>query len=189
MAITVKGVEVRPEEVNLELDFRDLTAEGQKRFFLERKEMFILEALKSRYSSVVEAVGEARNECSSYALNIAIEYVLRRGLYGGVDLVLQFLSVPGFELNEANRKKLACSEYWKLRLWVAKDEKTPLKILKKKKMLFNAIRDFEAGSSLLFDAIVENSNFEVDEQVKRILEPFSSETVEKVIARIKELKK
>lgn len=50
--ITVKGVEVRADEVNVETEYQFLTEEGQKRVFLENKEEFLLDALNSDYPAV-----------------------------------------------------------------------------------------------------------------------------------------
>lgn len=188
--ITVKGVEVRSKEIDLEVSFQDLTPEGQKRIFLENKEKFLIAALNSRYSSLTDLVKEVKNECSSFALNKAIEHLLDTRRFGFDDLILEFLSVPSLELSEKNRKKLAYSEYWRLKLWVAKDEKTPLTVLKTREMFFRAAQNIVYEySSEMFDAIVTNPNFDVDEEIEQTIQGFSSKGAKKIKARIAELKK
>ena len=165
MAITVKGVEVRTKEVrtNVRVEFDDLTEEGQKRIFLENKEEFIVEALKSRYGSVVELVWEVKDECSSVALNAAIAECIKKG--ASEERILDLLNVPGFELDKKLRKILAISvRSLPIQIWVAKDEKTSFKLLRK--MFYNAtVKLVRDNDPQLFDAIVTNPNFKSDEEV------------------------
>ena len=74
MAVKVKGVEVRSEELSLEVNFQDLTQEGQERIFLENKEKFVKDALQSKYSYIQRLLWEVdvKETCSSDTLNVAI---------------------------------------------------------------------------------------------------------------------
>lgn len=61
MAIKVKDVEVRPEEVDEDfiINFEELTEEGQKRLFRENNEKFIVDAIQSKYFSILQLVEES----------------------------------------------------------------------------------------------------------------------------------
>lgn len=192
MSIIVKGadtrIEVDGEEVDKDLSvkFYELTEEGQKRVFKENKDIFFFDALKSSYMSVRNYARSLKEECSSETLNEAIKNLIIFKVSDKITLIIELLNTERLEIDEELRKTLANSDYWKLRLWVAEDKNTSLSILKE--MLPDAIkRFFWRNSSTNIDAIITNSNFELDEEVKQILEKFSLDEGTKIEARIKEL--
>lgn len=183
MAIKVRGVEVRPEEINLEVDFQDLTAEGQRRLFLENKEKFIQDVLQSKYSAVREVIWEVRNECSSEMLNAAV--VGYNKTRESETHILDLLNVPGFQLDKKVRELLGTyGVSLSIKLWVARDENTSLELLKR--MLCDAVHRFNAYNEVeLLDAIVLNPKFDFGDETFR----FSRQTVTRVRERIEFLKK
>ena len=188
--LKVNGVEVRIQEVKVdfEVKFSELTEDGQKRVFLENKEDFIVEALKSNYPAVQELVWQVKNGCSSVALNKAIEECIRRG--ASVNRILDLLEVPGLELEEELREILSCFVDDSIKLWVAKDPRTPFELLKSDQMFSLAVSEMvhDRGTEL-FDRIVANPNFKENEDIDRLIKEFSSNQEKEVRARMKEITK
>ncbi len=181
--ITVKGVEVRSQEVDLKVDFQDLTAEGQKRVFLENKENFVQDALNSEYPAVQEVIWEVRNQCSAKVLNAAVVgYNEKRK---SENYILDLLNVPDFQPDEETRELLGTrGAFHSVKVWVARDEKTSLNVLEK---MFRgaANRYFRYNEAELLDAILTNPNFGVCEIQQW---NFSYGQQNRIKARIKELK-
>ena len=101
-------------------------------------------------------------------------------------MIIELLNTPNLDLDDALRKSLAHSYYWRLRLWIENDKNTPLQILKE--MLWDAtIRFIYYHSSTEMDAIITNPNFQLDEEVEQIIKRFNPTAVSKIEARIKEL--
>lgn len=187
--ITVKGVEVRPEEVakEIKVSFKDLTEEGQKRIFRENKDEFIIDALKSKYSSVQNLIFEVKNECSSIALNKAIEEAIKRG--ASAKRIIDLLNVPTLELDEELRKLLSISIWTSLKKWVIQDKNTSFELLKSDQLfMYAAIELIQSHDSTLFDAIVKNPKFKWDEELERNIMDISPEGRKIIKARIEVLK-
>lgn len=178
--ITVKGIPVRSEEINLEVDFQDLTEEGQRRIFLENQEEFILEALASQYVSVVEAVREATKN-SSFEQNRAIEKLLM--MPGNHEReILEILKIPEMELEPEIRVRLVETREPLILLKIARDVKTSMAILKMPQMFAKAIRLAEGYEDQLLEAILANPNFVVDKEIEKKLSffPRARKKVEKM---------
>lgn len=194
--ITVKGVEVRPDEVDLETEFQFLTAEGQKRLFLENKEAFLIEALTSNYSTVRRLLWEPEvlKSCSSVLLNDAIRICFLSKTLRTDIMVL--MNAVGSELSDLNRELIACAswtcyENWmSLKVFIAQDEKTSLEILKIDEMFkLASIELVQSRDARLFDAIVTNPNFRVDDDIEEAISEISPEGRKIIRERIAELKK
>lgn len=189
MSIFIKGVKVRAEEVekNQEVTFSELTKLGQERLFLEHKELFLLDALKSQYEDVINLAKKFKNEYSSDHINKAIRMFIKSGAYEP-EFILEFLEVPNFEIEESLLKMLAKSEYWKLRVWVAQYPKTSFEILKNM-FLGEARHMVKSDVSIVFDEIIKNQNFEIDEEIKQLINLFSDKyEKDKIVKRIEKLK-
>ena len=189
MGITVKGVNVRTEELKtkFKVSFADLTAEGQRRVFLEQKDEFLYEALTSRYGSVKKVAKKNKGKCSSKTINKVLKHLLSesdRRLK--LDLILDILSTPNFEIEQEVVKKLSNSNYSKLRLGVAKDSNTPLQILKD---MFSdeAFAIVGYGYSEVFDAIITNPRFELDEEINQKIQAFGPCGISTINARVKKI--
>ncbi len=193
MAIKVKGIAVRPEEVNKDftINFEELTEEGQKRLFLENNEKFIVDAIESKYSSVFQLVKERMQQCSSETLNNAIQYYEKKSLREKVDedMILEILMLPKLKLSEESRRSLASSVKVKWKLWIAKSDETSFDILKLRQMFYWSAICFEIdGDPRLFDAIVMNPNFRVDEYIEEEISLFKPDEQKRIRSRIEELK-
>ncbi len=193
MAIKVKDVEVRPEEVDEDfiINFEELTEEGQKRLFRENNEKFIVDAIQSKYFSILQLVEESMQQCSSKTLNSVILYWLEKYKRKKVneDMVLKILMLPNLKLSEKNRRGLATSMSLKWRLWVAKNEETSLDVLKLRQMFYWGTCYFALdGYPKLFDAIVVNPNFRVDEYIEEEISLFKPDEQKRIRSRIEELK-
>ncbi len=189
--ITVKGVEVRAEEVSIETEFRFLTEEGQKRLFLENKEAFLLDALHSGYSAVCRLLWEPEvlKSCSPALLNEAIILCLSDASKELEDVKV-LINTLGSELDEGCITFIAYAFFVEVELKVlaAKNEKTSLELLKK--MFILAVSKFvDDNEPILFDAIVTNPNFEVDEEIEQTIRAFDSKRAEKIKKRIEQLRK
>lgn len=192
--VTVKGVEVRAEEVNVETEFCFLTEEGQKRVFLENKEKFLLEALNSDYFTVRRLLFEPEviKTCSAAVLNEAIKIYCVAKSSETMD-IMALIDAVGSELSEANRELIALGDWlhgrWKkMRIRVATDPKTSFKILKMETMFrFSALELIQSNDSQLFDAIVQNPNFEWDKEIEEQIEVFSPAGREIIRQRVERL--
>lgn len=189
--ITVKGVEVRAEEVSIETEFRFLTEEGQKRLFLENKEVFLLDALSSDYPAVCRLLWEPEvlKSCSADLLNQAIGFCCMATEVGDV---MTLINAVGSELSKNNMEFIACASWTdvELKVLVAKNGETSLQILKNGAMFIAAASKFVDGNDTrLFDAIVTNPNFEVDEEIEETIQAFASKRAAKIRARIEQLRK
>lgn len=188
MSITVQGIKVRVSEVSkdFKVKFETLTEAGQKRLFKENKDIFFFNALTSKYKNVRALALRQKNNCSSVALNNAIKLLEKEKKASSVNLIIELLNVPHLSLDDKLRKTLAYSNYYKLRLWVANDKNTSLQILKD--MLWGAITLFIGHNwSIEMDSIITNPNFELDNEVKKIIKRFNPTEVSKIESRIKEL--
>lgn len=192
MSIIVKNVDTRIEvdieevDKDLSVKFYELTEEGQKRVFEENKDIFFFDALKSSYMSIRNYAIELKEECSSETLNEAIKNLIRFKVSDKITLIIELLNTERLEIDEELEKMLAHSDYWRLRLWVAEDKNTSLSILKE--MFWRAAHDLIIhNSSTEIDAIITNPNFELDEEVKQIINRFGSTGITNIEARIKEL--
>lgn len=190
MAVKVKGVEVRSEELSLEVNFQDLTQEGQERIFLENKEKFVKDALQSKYSYIQRLLWEVdvKETCSSDTLNVAIEECIYQKASSGY--ILALLNVPGLQVNDKVRELLAVSTELQLKLWVAEDKNTSLELLKTDKLFMCATLDLvQSRKPVLFDAIFKNPNFKWDEEIEQKMEMFSAEGRKIIKERIESLEK
>lgn len=186
--VTVKGVEVRPEEVvkEIQVNFDELTEKEQKRLFSEHPEEFVEDALRSSYLCMPWLVLKERKKLSEHALNKAIKVLLERRAYE--DIILKFLEVP-FELDEELKKRLALRcQNDSIQLWLAKDEKASSEILE---IIFICGAQWlvRNGKMQVFDSVVMNPNFnEIEEIEIKLKERFSPTDIEKIMARIEFLK-
>lgn len=193
MAITVKGVEVRADEINLEVKFQDLTEEGQKRIFLENKEDFLSDALISGYPAVRRLLWEPeiRETCSSALLNQAVIQCLENG--ASVEDIITLLNVPGFELDDNIRKNLIHQgeRFLPIKMWIAKDKKTPLKILQDDSMFWYAAKNLRLGidddDSKLFETIVLHPHFVWDKEMEKKMESYTIKLYKVIMTRMQEL--
>lgn len=130
--VTVKGVEVRADEVNVQTEFQFLTEEGQKRLFLENKELFLSDALNSNYPAVRRLLWEPEvlESCSSDILNTAIAVWCMMGSEEG-DLMTLINAVDS-KLSKKNIELIACVPWMdiKLRVRMLQNEKISSKLLK-----------------------------------------------------------
>lgn len=168
MSIKVKGVPIRNEELSydMEIPFSSLTFEGQKRMFLDNKNLFIFEAFTSKYDIVRQLARANISECSSISLNKALKNLLSEA--GNCNLILEILNIPNFILENDVRITLSTSDYWPLRQWVANDINTPLSLLYD--MLIPAVQSvFWHQDFTILNALVGNANFEMSEPLKYII--------------------
>lgn len=183
--VTVKGVEVRAEEVNVETEFRFLTEEGQKRVFLENKELFLLDALNSNYPAVRRLLWkpEVLKSCSSDILNRAITACCMGTEVGDL---MTLINAVGSKLSKENIELIAAASWMdmKLRVQMLQNEKISSEFLKK--MFVNEAMDFiQYGRCMLFDAIVQNPNFKCYEEQIEMFAPSSRELIKERIKRVK----
>lgn len=193
MGITVKGIKVRAEELNKHytVAFNEINEAGQKRIFLEYKDMFFFDSITSRYESVRQLALSKKNECTSETIKNAIKTLIPSCSIVGVydmDMVLELLGCRNFQLDESLREKLSRTQYWPVRAWVAKDAGTSTKMLND--MLVNEALSFSFyGTTMVLEPIILNPNFELLDKTKEILEKMSSSTYSKIINKIEELTK
>ncbi len=195
--VTVNNVKVRSEEVvNLEIQFYELTEDGQKRIFNKKKQDFVRDALRSEYPSVRKFLWEIKEKCSSIVLNMAIEECLKinkegvRDNYVSGKDIIDLLNVPDFRLDNKLRVRLAESGDWTLKRWVARDSKTPLNILKSTLMFELAatrVITSKGTETDLFDEIICNRNFWWCRDMERIMKKYSWREAQMIVLRIKEL--
>ena len=77
-----------------------------------------------------------------------------------------------------------------IKVLVAQNEKTSLQLLKSSGMFIVAASEFvNDNKSILFDAIVTNPNFEIDEEIEQTIRAFASKRAKKIKARIEQLRK
>jgi len=163
MSILVNGLKVRSYELNsdLEVSFKDLNEKGQHRLFKENKNVFLYDALTSKYKSIQKLPLQFKREYSSETLNSTIMKLLPNVRGKDTDLVLELLNIPGFEVDEELRKKLAHSVYYPFNYWVAESEKTSSEILKD--MFLCDVGLFVRNDwANLLDSIISNPNFKFD---------------------------
>lgn len=187
--VTVDGVEVRADEVNVQTEFQFLTEEGQKRLFLENKELFLSDALNSNYPAVRRLLWEPEvlESCSSDILNTAIAVWCMMGSEEG-DLMTLINAVDS-KLSKKNIELIACVPWMdiKLRVRMLQNEKISSKLLKV--MFVDVAEDFvQSGRCILFDAIVKNPNFKWDEEMEQKIENFSPKGRKIIKERIEKLK-
>lgn len=171
MGITVEGIMVRNDEVscNVEVPFSGLNLKGQKRLFLENKDLFLCKALDSSYEYIFDLAHKNLKNCSSSALNEAIVVLLKRG---NVDLILEILAIPHFSLKDSIRTMLSKSEYYSLVLWVANDSNTSYELLCD--MLLASLPNvFWNRSFDIFVAIISNANFKLYKKTYNAMVYFS----------------
>lgn len=169
MSIKVKGIIARSDELSydMEIPFSNLTVKGQERLFLENKDLFICEALKSKYDYIRDLVRTNFKSCSSEALNEAIKFLLSG--YTNCDLIMEILATSNLVLEDDVRISLSESDYWQLRQWVAYDTNTSLDLLYK--MLIPAVQSvFWHHNFTILDALISNTNFEISESLKYIID-------------------
>lgn len=109
-----------------------------------------------------------------------------------VEDVIKLINAVGSELSKNNMEFIACAHWTdvELKVLVAKNEKTTLQILKNGAMFINAASKFVVNNDTrLFDAIVTNPNFEIDEEIEQIIKAFASKRAEKIRVRIEKLRK
>lgn len=164
MSIFINGLKVRSSELNedFEVQFKDLNEKGQRRLFTENKTLFLYDALTSEYESIQALPLQFKDEYSSETLNSIIKKVLSKMLLSKeCDLILEFLNIPGFELDEDLRKDLSFSQFYPIKCWVAKSEKTSTEILKSM-FLHDVCYSVWSNWYVLLDLIISNPNFRFD---------------------------
>lgn len=194
MSITVKGVKVRSKDVKREIKvgFGSLKKSAQKRLLKENVDLFFLEALSSKHSSVRALAITLKDMCYSATINKAIRATLKNSYPGGFEqydanLVMELLSVRDLQLAPDLRKRLSITEYWGIRNWIALDNATPVEMLNN--MLLREARNFVTyGSTQPFDFIVQNKNFELKEKTKEELySDFSEDDYLRIMERIEKV--
>lgn len=191
MNIVVNGVPVRQEELknDIELKFEDLNEKGQRRVFLENKGKFIFDAFTSEYTRIQKLPLKYQDEYDSDTLNKTISFILKNTrISKNTDIILTLLNNKNLKLYETLRSNLATCDYPLLKVWVAQSKDTSVKLL-------NTMFIYEASNlvcldyTMVFDAIIQNPNFVLTEQTKKIIPNiFSSEQIKKIKERICELK-
>lgn len=171
MSIKVKGIPIQNEELSYdkEIPFSYLTAKGQERMFLDNKELFICEAFDSKYATVRQLARENMSDCSSVTLNEVLKFLFIGRTVVNCDLILEILAIPNLVLDDSIRVSLSTSDYWPLRQWVAHDANTPLDLLYE--MLIPAVNSvFWYSDFIILDALVSNTNFEMSEPLKYVID-------------------
>lgn len=185
MSIYVKGKEVRENELDkkIEISFHDLNELGQKRFFEENKDLFLLDAITSYYKNIRECAKKyAQEECSNEVLNQVIWGLYAKG-NRYIRLLLELLNNPKLKLADNIQIEFANSGNYLLKEWLVKKyTRTSNSILNV--ILGNELDNFLKNETGLVDAIIMHPEF------KLTLEGtyYGFGRIEKVIARIQELK-
>ncbi len=192
MSIKVKGIPIRNEELSydMEIPFSNLTGEGQARMFLDNKDVFICEALSSKYNTVKQLARNNISDCSSVTLNETLKFLLIGRIVVNCDLILEILSIPHLVLEDSVRVYLSTSDYWPLRQWVAKDSNTPSDLLYK--MLIPAVNSvFWHCDFIILDALISNTNFKMSESLKVVIDSIyeKAENCPSVLNKASELSK
>lgn len=186
MDITVKDVIVQNDELayNVEIPFRDLNSKGQERLFLENKDLFLCEALSSRYDDIKNLALNNLTFCCSEALNKAIWLLYKQpdvghGYIHSNNIYIirtKILPIPHLVLDPSIRITFSTDDYCnRLPEWVANDVNTPFELLRD--MLLPALQNAihfginwsgSYGYAVLW-GIVNNPNFKKSTEIQSIL--------------------
>lgn len=190
MSITVKGQKVRTNELGYdnEISFSRLNIKGQKRLFLENKNLFLYEALSSSHEAIVNLAKEHMAECSSETLNDVLRELTTNstGWYDS-KLVLEILNIPHLQLDLNIRKNFSRTEYWAIRYWTADDKSTPKEILSD--LFITEAWEFIVDNITNgIEKILQNPNFVMDEELhKKLQSRFSDKQYSKIMEKVREL--
>lgn len=188
MSIFLKGKEVRENELNkeIEVSFHDLNENGQQRMFEEDKDLFLTDAIISKYKNIREkAENYACEECSNIALNqLILQFFYAQGRYTNryITIILKLLNIPRLKLLNTTQRTFAESDNYILKEWLTKYSGTSNEILNT--MLNFELKKFWNNESDLVDKIIMHPNFELTLEGKYCGFGY----IEKIEARIKELR-
>lgn len=189
MSIFIKGKKVRNNELKqkIEISFNDLNEAGQRRIFLENKDLFLVDAIISNYKSIRE-IGRryAYEEASNKVLNQVIkELYIEQGEYTirYMHQIFEILDIPRFKLAYYIEIEFANSNHYILKEWlITKQHETSNEILNI--ILSNELDAFWENRKNLVNKIIMHPNFELTLEGKY----YGFGKIEKVKSRIEELK-
>lgn len=188
MSIFLKGKEVRENELNkeVEVSFHDLNENGQQKMFEEDKDLFLADAIISKYKNIREkAENYACEECSNIALNqLILQFFYAQGRYTNryITIILKLLNIPRLKLLNTTQRTFAESDNYILKECLTKYSGTSNEILNT--MLNFELKKFWNNESDLVDKIIMHPNFELILEGKYCGFGY----IEKIEARIKELR-
>lgn len=189
MSIFLNGKEVRENELNrdIEVSFHDLNENGQQRMFEEDKDLFVADAIISKYKNIREkAENYAYQECPNEILNLIIWKLFdAQGEYTNryISIILKLLNIPRLKLLNTIQLKFARSDNYILKEWlITKYSETTNYILNI--ILKDELDKFIKNESNLVDKIIMHPNFELTLEGKYCGFGY----IEKIEARIKELR-
>ncbi len=185
MSIFLRGKEVRKNELDrkIEVSFDDLNENGQKRMFEENKELFLTDAIISRYKNIREmAENYAYEECSNEILNQTIWQLYNmQGRY--ITIILKLLNIHRLKLLNYLQNEFANSDNYILKEWlITKYSGTSNDTLNA--ILAKELDKFCNNEKNLVDEIIMNRNFELT----LLGECYGFGAIQKIEARIKELR-
>lgn len=173
MKVKINGVEVRIENLGeeVEMKFENLSEEAQKKVFLDNKDAFFINAIKSSYKSVGDLAIRNIKECSKNTVDETV-----KELDEGEDLnlkhmdrILEILNSSDEQISVSTLERLAFSKYWSIRNWIAWRGKVSLPTLIK--MFIEALNQpLNSEDKIKYlNHIIKNPNFKITESLAKKL--------------------
>jgi len=163
----------------VQIGFKDLSEEMQKKMYLRDEEKFKKEAAKSQYASVRKLVLETV-DCDSETLDEVFKEEIEK--YKKYENLKVIWNQTNFKKDDEKRKQLAELDNKKIRLLVAEDKESSSEFL-------NQMFQYEIEHDKEYDvirAILKNSNFKMDDDTRKALASSDDEDYRIMVARDKE---
>ena len=146
----------------VELGFNDLSEQVQEKLYLQDKSRFQEDASKSQYASI-RGLLIKDEECETSILDEIFK--VETEIYGCMKILEMIWKHPKFEKTDEKRKKLAESDDENIVCIVARDEEISSEFLNE--MLRREVQGDNYEE--ITEAIIQNSNFEIEEETIRVL--------------------
>lgn len=185
MSILLKGIAVRPSEVNKNYNcsFEDLTKDGQIRLFLENVDLFFYDACISQYSDVRHLTENCAKKCKAETIEACILELTNQKISYDCRMVLKILDSSKIIPSELFKKQLSRSYYWPIRIWVAKQKSNSNAFLQE--MFLRELPSFfEYDESMVIDVIVVHPSFNITEDFEKKLKRYGDANYTKILSRL-----
>ena len=180
-------VKIVVEGTTIEVPFKELSQEFQKKLYLDNPEQFQNKAAQSEYYIIRAMVAKKTN--SSEVLKDLVMKEFQRNKMGDEQVVYAVFSNKSFKLDdEISRaffnwrstkfeKHKTSLNMWVMINMIAKDESTSQETLKYIVLngFFNSIK--------ILENVLENPNFKLDDETRNVIEKTGTEEVKEMVAK------
>lgn len=177
------------EGTNIEVPFKEISEDFQKKVYLKNPEQFESMAAQSEYYPIRALV--ATKTTSSKTLKDLVIEELKKNRIGDKQVVYNVFSNANFKLDDEISKAFlnwksailvkqslcfSATDIWEMLSRIAKDESTSKDTLKRMIIegYFNSIN--------ILESILENPNFKMDDEIRNHIAKTGSEAVKKTVA-------